>query len=257
MLKFLATFGAILWIVVGCAELVSLAPPPANENPKKRGKSRSRLHCKQRIPVLPHTLRTLQIGPVFHRDRDDITAASTALLAIITALLVIVARRQYTTSQSQLRVYVFLDNAFISNLGDSWSIIYKIKNYGSTPAHNVILTEAAEVVSWREELTEIPRPTTQVKLGSMAPNGDFFENEPVLSGRCSPSALIAKQKAIYLVGKIEYVTRSKLNGGPIFSTMWVATWGIRAIPKLRCTPTIRATTPIDNAGRPALTGSLR
>jgi hypothetical protein len=188
-----------------------ISPAPANENPKNEANRAQDCTVNNEYQSSLIRFGLCKIGSVFHRDRDDITAASTALLAIITALLVIVARRQYTTSQSQLRVYVFLDNAFISNLGDSWSIIYKIKNYGSTPAHNVILTEAAEVVSWREELTEIPRPTTQVKLGSMAPNGDFFENEPVLSGRCSPSALIAKQKAIYLVGKIEYVDAFKIK----------------------------------------------
>jgi hypothetical protein len=46
------------------------------------------------------------IGSFIDDYSDDITAISTGILAIITGLLVYVARNQYLTSQQQLRAYV-------------------------------------------------------------------------------------------------------------------------------------------------------
>jgi hypothetical protein len=96
MLKFLATIGAILWIVVGMAELVSLAPPIAPTAPKPSENTGSNPNSSQN----PHSGPIVSILRIVRQYRDEITAISTAFLSVITAGLVYIARQQVQNDPS-------------------------------------------------------------------------------------------------------------------------------------------------------------
>lgn len=154
---------------------------------------------------------------------EAITAAATVVLAIVTLILALgtlglwfVTRRLVkaaeNTAERQLRAYVFLDNAFFENSGtDTWTIRYRIKNFGQTPAHKVEVADIVKVVEWKGKGTMIPQPIDGMPLGSMAPGGDFFDNDPVLADRCNPHDLASGVNAIYLVGIIKYTDVFKVD----------------------------------------------
>jgi hypothetical protein len=148
------------------------------------------------------------------------------------------------TAERQLRAYVYVDNAYFEQLGAiTWRITYKIKNFGQTPAHNVRLVELAQVVEWNDGNPGIPQPTDSVELGSIAPGGDFFENEARLQGYCRWQDLYSGATAIYLVGIIRYRdVFHQMNAQPVFviilEAMLVAT-------AKRCSLIVRAMTLLD------------
>jgi hypothetical protein len=70
-----------------------------------------------------------------------ITAVFTALLTFITGGLVWTGYRQITTTRAQLRAYVLTSRTVVTNVvhGDGVPEAHvTLKNYGQTPAHNVI-----------------------------------------------------------------------------------------------------------------------
>jgi hypothetical protein len=86
-------------------------------------------------------------GPIVTVDRivrahsGEIEAVSTALLTIITAGLVYIARAQYVTTRAQLRAYVFVKEGSITrkvnNIGQVvFSAHLNVRNFGLTPAYN-------------------------------------------------------------------------------------------------------------------------
>jgi hypothetical protein len=143
MLKFLATIGAILWIVVGMAELVSLAPPIAPTAPKPSENTGSNPNSSQN----PHSGPIVSILRIVRQYRDEITAISTAFLSVITAGLVYIARQQYKTTQAQLRAYVWIRATALND----WEIgklpygLLEIGNSGVTPAYEVTTLAACLV----------------------------------------------------------------------------------------------------------------
>jgi hypothetical protein len=84
----------------------------------------------------------LLAGRFVSDHKDEITAISTALLAIITAFLVYIARSQYVTTQAQLRAYVFVFNGQVSlrkwEQTSELCCLFEIelKNFGQTPARD-------------------------------------------------------------------------------------------------------------------------
>ncbi len=111
------------------------------------------------------------------------------------------------SSERRLRAYVYIDNAFFEyNTGDVWKLKYVIKNYGQTPAHDVRLAAIAETIDWNNGAPVTPSPSTEwIPLGSMAPGGDFLENEIAPDTPAIRDEIIAGLKAISLVGKITYL----------------------------------------------------
>jgi hypothetical protein len=70
----------------------------------------------------------------------------------------------------------------VSGLAETyWGFKYKIKNFGRTPAHNVVLTSIVQAVDWNDGNPQIPVPKEEEQLGSMAPNGDFYDMDDTLT----------------------------------------------------------------------------
>ena len=197
-----------IFVLVAVASLAtwdgtqSLTPAPSANAPEPREDTQTNDNsANNEVAAI-----ALLVGNFITGRKDEITALSTALLAIITCGLAFIARNQYKTSQAQLRAYVFLEKAFVERKGiKSWSVKYTIKNYGATPAHKVTLTDTADAIIWRGDETKIPTPTSPVQMGSMAPNGDYYDNEPIVNGRCNLVELSSGVKAIYLVGRVDYI----------------------------------------------------
>jgi hypothetical protein len=109
------------------------------------------------------------------------------------------------SSEQQLRAYVYIENTYFSAVSLGWGIRYKFKNFGQTPAHAVRVTQIARVVDWNGASLEIPTPpAASIVMGSMAPSGDFFENDVDLEGEATLEEIRSGVKAIYLVGTITY-----------------------------------------------------
>jgi hypothetical protein len=135
------------------------------------------------------------------------TALFTLGLFIATILLWMSTRRAgeeqiaqlRASSERQLRAYVYLENAYFKDGAEGWEIKYKIKNFGQTPAHSVRTSEIAQVVNWEGPSTQIPTPHLEpIMLGSMAPMGDYFENDADLEGVATLEEIQSGVKAIYL-----------------------------------------------------------
>ena len=95
--------------------------------------------------VIPPTWRPdLTDGPIFRvgtwvqLHNDSINAVSTALLTLVTIILVWVAIRQFTTTRAQLRAYVSVNldksRAPIINAQTGPTVVLVAKNSGQTPA---------------------------------------------------------------------------------------------------------------------------
>src|SRR5579871_4460933 len=108
MLRFFWTTAAVVWIVVGIVQLVSLAPTstgriPAPQNNQETAQTPDNNDHPSFLGVV-----SFAFGDFVSRYKDHITSVSTALLTIITGILGWVARSQYTTTQKQLRAYVMV-----------------------------------------------------------------------------------------------------------------------------------------------------
>jgi hypothetical protein len=140
---------------------------------------------------------------------DTLVALFTGLLFVATMFLYratkgLVAGAE-NTAQRQLRAYVYIEKTNFKITGSTWKITFRIRNFGQTPAHNVTLRSAACAVDWNGGNPEIPVPANSEPLGSMAPSGDFFDNESAIEN-ISVDDVGNGNKAIYLVGTIEYDT---------------------------------------------------
>jgi len=86
MLKFLTTIAVILWIVVGMAELVSLAPPALDNLPMHNDGQYQAAKCAEAGQSFIRTAicNSFQFIDVYH---DDLSAFSAILIAIFTIIL--------------------------------------------------------------------------------------------------------------------------------------------------------------------------
>lgn len=80
-----------------------------------------------------------QVAKTLNEYGTATTAIATALLAAITWFLVRFARDQSRTTRAQLRAYVLVSGAEVTDIGnrDSRRVTLTIKNFGQTPAHDV------------------------------------------------------------------------------------------------------------------------
>lgn len=141
---------------------------------------------------------------------DTLVAGFTALLFIATLALYQATRNLVLgadrTAERQLRAYVYVEKTHLNYEKGHWEHSYRIKNFGQTPAHKVRLASRTEAVDWKSGRPVLPKPTQVEELGSMAPNGDFFDNENKVYGAATEAELVKGSKAIYLVGSIRYQT---------------------------------------------------
>jgi hypothetical protein len=83
-------------------------------------------------------------GLFLNAHEGMVTGVATILLMAITALLSAVAFAQYRTTRAQLRAYVDLSTVQLeknpSDINAPWGIHVMFKNYGATPARDVIVT---------------------------------------------------------------------------------------------------------------------
>lgn len=86
MLKLLTTVAVILWIVVGMVALVSFAPTVENAPDRSTEEQKGR-QCKEKSPT--SLVRTVfcNVGGFVDAYHDDISAASTVIIAIFTTIL--------------------------------------------------------------------------------------------------------------------------------------------------------------------------
>jgi hypothetical protein len=129
----------------------------------------------------------------------------TGVLALVAVLQLFGLGLQIFTAYTQVRPYVFVEDAKIRPSGTGqpkWVVTYTVKNNGITPAHNVSLLDIAAVTKWRPE--KLPTPSNRDNLGSMAPGGDFIDNDAEVVGTVNRPELIAEREAIFLVGILTY-----------------------------------------------------
>ena len=72
-------------------------------------------------------------------------------------------RSAQETAERQLRAYIYLENAYyeFTTYRGVCEITFRIKNFGSTPAHRVTLSRIAEVVDLEQWLSRNPNATAR------------------------------------------------------------------------------------------------
>jgi hypothetical protein len=81
------------------------------------------------------------VGDFAEKNNGSITALSTVFLTLVTGGLVWIGHQQIATSRAQLRAYVSVSSALITNVADGSGMLEAqvvIKNGGQTPAYDVI-----------------------------------------------------------------------------------------------------------------------
>lgn len=123
------------------------------------------------------------------------------------------------TAERQLRAYVFVENAWVIWVPDEddlsrdenvrftgkdpWYVLYKLKNYGVTPAYKTRVKHVATVVNWPPD--GLPTPVDGDYFGTVAPNEDFIDNETTKVEGMPLGEIIAEYKAVMLIGRIDYL----------------------------------------------------
>jgi hypothetical protein len=127
--------------------------------------------------------------------------------AALAGVVVWQIREAKSSSQRQLRAYVFLEKTKIETTKGKWSIWFKIRNFGQTPAHRVVLIYTAQAVDWANNgPAQVPVLDMTEELGSMGPLTDNFELTAPPIGNAPLREIKVGGKAIYLIGTIRYDT---------------------------------------------------
>jgi hypothetical protein len=126
----------------------------------------------------------------------------TAVLSNATKRLV---RGAEDTAERQLRAYIFVENAWIKSDTDTktWRAVYRIKNFGATPAAKVIIRDAAEATA--QSATQTPSLGHAISYGSLAPHSDFIDCESRPINDVTAEELRWELKTIILAGRITYM----------------------------------------------------
>jgi hypothetical protein len=205
-----AIYIAILVVIASLAawpgtQTVSLAPTVSTNAPKPSENT----IAKNNPDNGPQSNPIIIFGDFVRGYKDEITAISTALLAIITGVLVIIARGQYITTQRQLRAYVTGGPRFLYSFTATSNVRCEIylRNDGVTPAFNMRQRVAIDVfpeslpddfrfpdilLGWSAFIVVFPRDTFQ---GTVS-RGNFSEDDI--------AAIVAGEKRIYIWGEIIY-----------------------------------------------------
>jgi hypothetical protein len=130
---------ALVFLVVGTSE--------AFKNCIKERKTRDAYTTLYETPSwIFRAIRRVDINRVCAEHFADtnngaITAVFTVLLTMVTGGLVWIGHQQIATSRAQLRAYVLVSRSVVTNVADGTGIPeaqVTIKNFGQTPAYNVI-----------------------------------------------------------------------------------------------------------------------
>jgi hypothetical protein len=150
------------------------------------------------------------LGDFVHDRKDEILVVFTVILAFSTIFLWVATRDLVSGADKnagkQLRPYVFLSSAKISDVLGTPKIGIKIKNFGQTPAYSASF--------WTEgHLREYPlKSKLERRRSDKSPSIDIgptgaLETSIDWNGPITEAdkiALMAKTKAIYIFGKLEY-----------------------------------------------------
>jgi hypothetical protein len=163
------------------------------------------------------------LGPRVSREGSDIltgvfadwsSSDTIAAIASIAGLLQVAALIftifvMIRNGRRQLRAYVFVENAWAKRVADKdeWTIKYRVKNTGATPAYKARVTDIAKAVDWT--ISALPKPIQTEYFGTMAPNGDFIEQDSDTVTGVTNEELRNVTKTILLVGRIDYLDAFK------------------------------------------------
>jgi hypothetical protein len=222
MLRFLATIGSILWIVVGMAEIVSLAPPPVNNSPVNNTKAYD--NCAKDYAEHPSLIGFFicKGASAIDRVHDDITAVSTLFIMIFTAVLSILnyslarstrlsaeaAKKAADVSEQALTVLerprLFVEEPIISRdhhvtQSPHQELRYKFTNYGKTPA----------IVRFMEAVISIgdkPSPFWECFNGRIIVGAGRKEPIPIVNPRAIPAVdqTVRPDAAVILTIRVTY-----------------------------------------------------
>jgi hypothetical protein len=168
------------------------------------------------------------LGSFLEHHDGVITAVATVFLMIITGGLVWVGYRQIVTTRAQLRAYVLPDVAGILDgmmltpndpaRANMPGIGLTIKNFGQTPAYDVISWAQIAVINITDEEKQIV-PTLQ-KIGAATIGTGGTINKFLWFGRAltayEMSDVGTGVRAIYIFGRIEYRDIFKRHKGTNF-----------------------------------------
>jgi hypothetical protein len=87
MLRFLTTIGVCLWIVLGIAWFVSLAPTATDQPPKNNGEAQQSREDSKKNKTSVVSVIEVRSWDFVHTYKDETTAASTLIIAIFTIIL--------------------------------------------------------------------------------------------------------------------------------------------------------------------------
>jgi hypothetical protein len=157
------------------------------------------------------------IGAFFGAHHNEIIAAFTVLLALVTIFLWLATRALVkgaeNTAKRQLRAYVWVKEVFIANLDgpDRPNIQVTIKNWGQTPAYKFSCSGAIKIAPFpNADFSRDPNGDQRVAVLMIPPGGDvgFVTDIPVPLDQIK-DALKAGKSAIYAFGSIEYIDAFK------------------------------------------------
>jgi hypothetical protein len=220
MLKVVATIAAALWIIVGMAELVSLAPPPVNELPVNNAKTFN--HCTGDQTERSSGMRYAfcEVGDYIHNYHEDINALSTFLIMVLTILLSVFnaslvrsTKMAAVAAQKGLteleRPWIFLEGSTItrrdgkpaSSVPNNWYISLRFKNVRRMPA---IIDRCLFEIRPKAELPDKPVYSGQPGLGTPVSldSGESFDTQKV-------GQSIHENVPLVFYGRIDY---TELNG---------------------------------------------
>jgi hypothetical protein len=221
MLKVLTTIAVILWMVIGMAELVSLAPPPVNELPVNNAETFDQCSGDQTARSSGIRVAFCEVGTYIHRYHEDINAVSTFFLMVLTIVLIllnaslarstrmaaIAAERAAVLADKGLteleRPWLFLEGATVSrdpflplSAPNYWTISLQFKNLGRMPA---IIDSLLFYIRPTAELPEKPDYSGALELScpQTLGSGASFETQRVGPGAHENIALVFYGKVIY------------------------------------------------------------
>jgi len=240
MLKFLATIAAILWIVVGMAELVSLAPAVSNHPPKTNNEGDLNGRCgTENNPSIVRII-ICKIGETIDAFHDDITAASTVIIAILTVILgcftISLARSTKRAADSStlastallatergtiVEVIRFIDasapywGANTFNKSPTMSarevdvgFALYFRNYGKTPASIydisldiIISDDVPKIIFSIDDAFVLKKPT----LARGEHSAEIEVKRSFIISFIISRSLVERSKSVYLIGTVDYV----------------------------------------------------
>jgi len=147
---------------------------------------------------------------VFHNTLPEKTTTDWLLVVSNIVLVVFVflqLRDARRSSERQLRAYIYVVKTNIQPSDAGWTIKFRIKNFGQTPAHKARIHYTTQIVPWVEGVpVKIDLPEDADNLGSIGPISDSFDFESTPEGSVSAGDLNDRISAIFLVGRIVYDT---------------------------------------------------